>query len=271
MSYYIPLPCCECTASTNPCDLPCFVSAVATISGNITIAGAGSGNRYESGGFNLSPVPFTYSFDFSLDDEIELDGSGNGQTNSVIALFNQEFEYAAGENCGGDNCFGSKFVDGVPTFDIPCPANVCIGGQQFQVGTALTFDLNDLQVTNCSYSIPPDGDSDDHITEYYCDEKLPLDSLASVGLGYVACSPNSFTLNFNSGGNNYALLNISTTQQSGYAEIGQIFIDNLPPQPLYGGYAGADGPTSKNISGSLNVVIERVIGYINENSECVAP
>lgn len=271
MSYYIPLPCCECTASTNPCDLPCLVSAVATISGNISIAGVGSGNRVESGGLNLSPVPFTYTFDFSLDDEIELDGSGNGQTNSVVALFNQEFEYAAGENCGGDDCTGATAVDGVATFGLTCPANVCIGGQQFQVGTSLPFELNDYQETNCAYSVPPDGDFDDNITAYYCDEKLPLDPLATVGLGYVACSQNSFTLNFDSGGNNYALLNISTTQQSGYAEIGQIFIDNLPPQPLYGGYAGADGATSKNIDGSLHVVIERVIGYINQDSECVAP
>jgi len=270
MSYYIPLPCCECTASTNPCDLPCFVSAVATISGNITISGAGSGNRYESGGLNLSPVPFTYSFNFSLDDEIELDNSGNGQTNSVVALFNQEFEYAAGENCGGDDCTASTVVDGIATFGLTCPANVCIGGQQFQAGTSLPNELNDFQETNCAYSVPPDGDFDDHITEYYCDEKLPLDSLASVGLGYVACSPNSFTLNFDSGGINYLSLSISTTQQSGYAEIGQIFIDNLPPQPLYGGHAGADGTTSKNISGSLNVVIERVIGYIKDG-ECLAP
>jgi hypothetical protein len=268
MSYYIPLPCCECTASTNPCDLPCLVSAVATISGNINIDGVGIGNRYESGGLDLTPVPFTYSFNFSLDDEINLNSSGNGQTNSVIALFNQEFEYSAGENCGGDECTGSTLINGNVTTGLSCPANVCIGGQQFQAGTSLTFELNNLQSTNCSYSVPPSGDFDDHITEYYCDEKIPLDSLADVGLGYVACSPNSFTLNF--GNNNYALLNISTTQQSGYTQIGQIFIDNLPPQPLYGGYGGADGVTSKIMNGSLNVVIERVIGYIKDG-ECVAP
>jgi hypothetical protein len=133
------------------------------------------------------------------------------------------------------------------------------------------MELNNYQGSNCAYSVPPDGDFDDHEVDYYCDEKLPLDSLASVVLGYVACSPNSFTLNFNSGGNNYALLNISTTQQSGYSQIGLIFIDNLAPQTLYGGYGGADGATSKVIEGSLNVVIERVIGYINENNECVAP
>jgi hypothetical protein len=264
MSYYIPLPCCECTASTNPCDLPCLVSAVATISGNINIDGVGIGNRFESGGLLLTPVPFTYSFNFSLDDEINLNSSGNGQTNSVVALFNQQFPYAAGENCGGVDCTGTTVIDGEPTFGLTCPADVCIGGQRLQAGTSLPNEANDFQVTNCSYSIPPDGDFDDHVTEYYCDEKIALDPIANVGLGYVACSPNGFAIS-------YGDLGISTTQESGSVEIGQIFIDNLPPKPLYAGYNAVAGASSKNISGSLNVVIERVIGYINENDECVAP
>jgi hypothetical protein len=264
MSYYIPLPCCECTASTNPCDLPCLVSAVATISGNINIDGVGIGNRFESGGLDLTPVPFTYSFNFSLDDAINLNSSGNGQTNSVVALFNQQFPYAAGENCGGDGCSGSTFVRGVVTTDLACPADVCIDGQQFQAGTSLPSEFNDYQTTNCNYSVPPDGDADDHITEYYCDEKEALDPIANVALGYVACSPNGFAISYND-------LGISTTQESGSVEIGQIFIDNLPPKPLYAGYNAVAGASSKNISGSFNVVIERVIGYINENDECVAP
>ena len=269
MSYYIPLPCCECTASTNPCDLPCFVSAVATISGNISIAGSGSGNRVDEGGYDVSPVPFTYAFDFSLDDIIELDDSGNGQTNAVLALFNQEFEYAAGENCGGNNCVASTIVNGVETYDLTCPANVCIDGQQYQTGTMLPFELNDRQVTACVFT-PPGGEETGHFAVYYCDERHPLVTLAGVNLGYVACSQNSFTLDFNNNSLGFDELIISTTQQSGYAQIGQIFIDNLPPQPLYVGYDGVSGATSKEIGGYFNVVIERVIGYIKDG-ECVAP
>lgn len=270
MSYYIPLPCCECTASTNPCDLPCFVSAVATISGNISIAGAGSGNKTYEGGYDISPVPFTYAFDFSLDDIIELDDSGNGQTNAVVALFNQEFEYAAGENCGGSGCFGITIVNGVETLDLPCPTNVCIDGQQYQTGTMLPFELNDLEITSCIYT-PPGGEGESgFFSIYYCDERHPLVTLAYVNLGYVACSQNSFALVFNNNSLGFDELIISTTQQSGYAQIGQIFIDNLPPQPLYVGYDGVSGATSKEIGGYFNVVIERVIGYIKDG-ECVAP
>jgi hypothetical protein len=270
MSYYIPLPCCECTASTNPCDLPCFVSGVATISGTINVVASGNGNRVAVGSEGtLSPAPYIYSLDFSLDDEINLNSSGTGQTSSVVALFNQEFQYAAGVNCPttSEDCTASIVVDGIPTFDLSCPANVCLNGQQYQIGTSLSLAENDFQETNCAYSIPPDGDFDDHITRYYCDETQPLGSDAGVGLSYVACSPNGFSISFQI----ESSLNISTTQEAGYVLVGQIFIDNLAPRPLYAGYAGFAGDTSKTVTGSLNVVLERVIGYINENSECVAP
>jgi hypothetical protein len=270
MSYYIPLPCCECTASTNPCDLPCFVSGVATISGTINVVASGNGNRVTGfGGGTLAQSPYTYSVDFSLDDEISLDGSGNGQTNSVNALFSQEFEYAGGVNCPtvSDDCTASIVVDGIATFGLTCPASVCLNGQQYQIGTSLSFAENDFQETNCNYSIPPDGDADDHISEYFCYETQPLDANAGVALSYVACSLNGFSINFQIA----SPLSISTTQEAGYVLVGQIFIDNLAPRPLYAGYAGFAGDTSKTVTGSLNVVLERVIGYINENSECVAP
>lgn len=265
MSYYIPLPCCECTASTNPCDLPCFVSAVATISGSINITGSGSGNRGGTFGTGVSPSPYTFNVNFSLDDIINLDSSGNGQTNSVVALFNQEFEYAAGVNCGGEDCTGSTEVDGVPTFGLSCPANVCIGGQQYQIGTDLSFVENDFQASNCNYF---DGfDYDDHIAEYYCYVTEPLNGTSNLGLSYVACANNGFGLSFGFGD---STLNFSTTQESGYALVGQIFIDDLPPRPLYIGYIGLAGVISKEIVGSFNVVIQRVIGYIKDY-ECVAP
>ena len=267
MAYYIPLPCCECTASTNPCDLPCFVSGVATISGSINVAGSGSGNRKAGGSVgNLSPAPYSYSLDFSLDDEVALNSSGNGQTNSVIALLDQQFEYAAGVNCGGEDCSGSTVVNDEATFDLSCPANVCIGGQQYQIGTELSLAQNDFQQTNCNYY---DGAGfDDHITNYYCSETQPLDVTTNVGLSYVACSANGFGFSF---AIDSAVLTISTTQGSGYIEAGQIFIDNLDPRPLYAGCSGPTGFSSKTITGSMNIVIDRVIGYVNQDSECVAP
>jgi len=267
MSLYIPLPCCECTASTNPCDLPCFVSGVATISGTINVSGSGSGNITAGGSQYVSPAPYTYDIDFSLNDEVALDSSGNGQTNSVIALLNQEFQYAAGSNCGGDDCTGSVVIDGVPIFGLSCPANVCLDGQQYQVGTSLSFDENDFEGSNCNYF---DGISfDDHITEYYCDATYPLTSTANVGLSYVACSLNGFAFSFEI--DTSVLITFSTTPAFGYVQAGQIFIDNLAPRPLYVGCSGPAGFSSKTIAGSMNVVIDRVIGYINENSECVAP
>jgi hypothetical protein len=267
MSYYIPLPCCECTASTNPCDLPCFVSGVATISGTINVSGSGSGNRVDGTNLYASPAPYTYDIDFSLNDEVALDSSGNGQTNSVIALLNQEFQYAAGSDCGGDDCTGSVVIDGVPIFGLSCPANVCLDGQQYQVGTSLSFAENDFESSNCNYF---DGISfDDHITDYYCDATYPLASTANVELGYVACSLNEFSFGF--GIDNSVSITFSTTQASGYIQVGQIFIDNLAPRPLYAGCSGPAGFTSKTIIGSMNVVLDRVIGYINEDNECVAP
>jgi len=267
MSLYIPLPCCECTASTNPCDLPCFVSGVATISGTINVSGSGSGNITAGGSQYVSPAPYTYDIDFSLNDEIALDSSGNGQTNSVIALLNQEFQYGAGSNCGGDDCIGSVVIDGVPIFGLSCPANVCLDGQQYQVGTSLSFAENDFEESNCNYF---DGISfDDHITEYYCDATYPLTSIANVGLSYVACSLNGFAFSFEI--DTSVLITFSTTPAFGYVQAGQIFIDNLAPRPLYVGCSGPAGFSSKTIAGSMNVVIDRVIGYINENSECVAP
>jgi len=256
MSLYIPLPCCECTASTNPCDLPCFVSAVATISGSINVTGGGNDNG----------VPYTYNISFSLDDEVALDSSGNGQTNSVVALLTQNFSYAAGTNCGGDDCVGSTFIDGNFTFDLACPANVCNDGLQIQIGTALSLAENDFQASICEYTV--DGDRDDYITEYYCDSTYPLASTATVGLSYVACLANGFALSFEI---DSAFLTISTTQGVGYVEAGQILIDNLDPRPLYVGFSGLSGNSSKSITSSVNIVIDRVIGYINENSECVAP
>jgi len=266
MGLYIPLPCCECTASTNPCDLPCLVSAVATISGSINVVGSGSGAIAICCGFPVSPAPYLYDIDFSLNDEVTLDSSGNGQTNSVIALLDQQFAYAPGTNCLGTECSGSTVVNGVPTFDLSCPANVCIGGQQYQIGTALQEAENNIQSSNCNYN---DGiDTEDHINDYSCNATYPLDSIANPELSYVACSYNEFAFSFEIG---TATLVVSTIQAGGYIELGQIFIDNLDPRPLYAGCSGPTGFSSKTITGSMNIVIDRVIGYINENSECVAP
>jgi len=267
MSYYIPLPCCECTASTNPCDLPCFVSGVATISGSINITGSGAGNIIADGSYLLiSPAPYTYTINFSLNDSVSLDNSGSGQTDSVVALLNQNFEYAAGTNCYGDDCYGATFINGNFTIDLSCPADVCDGGQQLQVGTALSLAENDLQASICEYTL--DGDRDDYVTEYYCNATYPLASTAGVGLNYIACSNNGFSFSFEIGD---SVLAFSTIQGDGYNQVGQIFIDDLAPRPLYLGFSGPIGSSEETITGSMNVVVDRVIGYINENNECVTP
>jgi hypothetical protein len=269
MSLYIPLGCCECTASTNPCDLPCFISGVATISGSINITGSGSGNIVNNGNLQLiSPAPYTYNIDVSLDDEVTLDSSGSGQINSVTALLDQQFEYAAGVNCGGDDCSGSTVVDDIPTFDLGCPANVCLGGQQYQEGTNLSVVENDFQETNCNYF---DGASfDDHIVSYYCDAAYPIDTISpGVQLSYVACSNNEFTFSFTIGSS--VVITFSTIQASGYIQVGFFFVDYIAGRPLYAGCSGPAGSSSKTITGSMDVVIDRVIGYINEDNECVGP
>ena len=268
MSLYIPLPCCECTASTNPCDLPCFISGVATISGSININGSGSGNVIEEGSILLvSPAPYTYNIDVTLNAEVALDSSGSGQTDSVTFLLDQQFAYAAGTECFGEDCYGATIVDGNFTIDLPCPANVCQGGQSYQIGTALSLARNDLQASICDFTV--DGFRDGYVTEYYCDATYPISTItSSVQLSYVACSNNEFALSFQV---NDVLITFSTTPAFGYIQAGQIFIDNLAPRPLYVGCSGPNGFSSKTIAGSMNVVIDRVIGYINQDSECVAP
>ena len=274
MSYYIPLPCCECTASTNPCDSPCLVSAVATISGSIGISASGLGDRnvgeFPGGKILLSPVPYSYTIDFSLTDEISLDSYGNGQTTSVDALFDQRLAYSAGANCGGSPCEGSKVINGQVTTGLGCPVNLCDGGQIYQLGTNLGNIQSNSQFSNCAYpDPPPNEDENDHEVGYYCYETNSLDPTAGVVLSYLPCTTNGFDISFSIVDG--SILYISTTQNAQYVSVGQIFIDNLAPRPLYAGYAGIEGDTSLSINGSMNVVIDRVIGYINENNQCVAP
>jgi hypothetical protein len=271
MSLYLPLPCCECTASTNPCDLPCFVSAVATISGSINVYASGNGNRISENfgpSFPVSSVPYTYTINFSLDTEINLNGFGNGQA-TVYALYDQQFSYSAGPNCPGEGCDAITVVNGIVTTGLSCPADVCDGGQAYKIGTGLSPETNDEQDTSCEF------EGDQSIFVYFCDETKILSPTASVALSYVACATNGFTISFPIDG---SVLSFSTTQGAQYFLIGEIFIDNLDPRPLYAGYGGfgngagcIGADTSRTIAGSLNVVIERTIGYVNQDGGCVAP
>jgi hypothetical protein len=224
----------------------------ATISASLNAGGSGSG--YTANSAITSPVPYTYSFTFSLNDVVSLDGSGGGQTDSVSALFNRQFQYAAGVNCGGDDCSGSKSVNGVPTFGLTCPADVCAGGLQVQFGTSLAFAESDYQATNCNYSVPP-GEAGDNELEYYCNSTFPLSPNAGVGFSMEsnACASSQFNLSFGEGFAETTIL-ISTTQGAGYLQRGQIFIGCSPAIPLYVGYSGPTGVN--NIAGSVNVVIE---------------
>ena len=273
MSYYIPLPCCECTASTNPCDSPCLVSAVATISGSINVSASGLGNRnviYGLGSSILSAVPYTYTINFSLDDEINIDSFGNGQTTSVVALFDQQFPYAAGANCEGSPCEGIKEINGNITTGLSCPVDLCEGGQNYQLGTSLPNLYSNLQESNCVFADPPPNeDNNDHQVGYYCNETNSLNATASAVLSYVPCATNGLAVSFPI--IDGSVLYISTTQSSQYVLVGQIFIDNLAPRPLYAGYEGITGDINRTITGSMNIVIDRVIGYVNQDSECVAP
>jgi hypothetical protein len=271
MAYYIPLPCCECTPSTNPCDLPCLISAAATIEAAIEVVGNGVGNRIDNGAGNPhSEVAFSFNFSFDLNDYFPINSSGFGQAGPFDGLFIQSYQFAAGVNCPtfAEDCSGSIFVDGIPTFGLDCPANVCIEGQDYTIGTSVTPARLDLQETNCFFSIPPDDDGEDHIMEYVCDERLATSPTANVQLQYTACSTNHFTLISSQEYDEFSLT-ISSIQSSGAVTVGSIFIDNLAPQPLYASYVGPIGLDSKIISGTANVVIDRTIGYINENQICV--
>jgi len=218
----------------------------------------------------VSSFSYTYTIDFSLNDEINIDSFGDGQTNSVVALFNQQFPHVAGANCEGSPCEGIKAIDGNITTGLSCPVDLCEeGGQVYQLGTSLPHHVDNYQESNCVFADPPPNeDNNDHVVGYNCNETNSLNATASAVLSYVACTANGFDISFPIIDD--AVLNFSTTQGAQYVLVGQIFIDNLAPRPLYAGYAGIAGDTTISIAGLMNVVIDRTIGYVNQNNECVA-
>jgi len=273
------LPCgCPCTNLENPCDCcPCITNVKIYSNISLNITGSGSSPAYPSLGDGQRNVSYTFSYTNSIDSLLDIP---NGSDSSLLACascrasdfsanaslrtgflstdfdFIQNWVLAPGTNCptGSIGCQGSATGGRVGD----CPLDVCLDGQVLHLSPAGSGET-DLQVSNCYYKTPPDGDFDDHLTEYFCNSDLTsiVQTQDFFGDFTICPSTNFFSLSLSLRDVDYMLgFSLSTSPVNGTL-IGYVVLNNSQTQtPLYLGYPGPGGMTSKSITGEAIIGIE---------------